>query len=95
VIAAAGLSEYRVPIAGLPFGHVLMDTCRAQQELSFKATPVERWARDTAAGCAASPPAGDSRHYAARAQEIELARAYAQTRASADAAFLEQLPATD
>jgi nucleoside-diphosphate-sugar epimerase len=91
VIAAAGLTDYRVPIAGLPFGHVLMDTCRAQQELGFRATPVERWARDTAEGCAASPPARDSRHYEARAQEIELARAYAQTRASTDAAVLERL----
>jgi nucleoside-diphosphate-sugar epimerase len=88
VIAAAGLHDYRVPIAGLPFGHVLLDTCRAQQELGFRATPVERWARATAEGCAASPPQHDSRHYESRAREIELARAYAQARASTDARLL-------
>jgi nucleoside-diphosphate-sugar epimerase len=90
VIAAAGLKEYRVPIAGLPFGHVLMDTCRAQQELGFRATPVERWARATAEGCAAAPPAHDSRHYEARSREIELARAYAQACRSTEAAFVQR-----
>jgi nucleoside-diphosphate-sugar epimerase len=95
VIAAAGLSDYRVPIAGLPFGHVLMDTCRAQQELDFKATPLEHWARDTAEGCAASPPTHDSRHYAARAREIEVARAYARTRAATNAAVVELLRQSD
>jgi nucleoside-diphosphate-sugar epimerase len=91
LISATGLSNYRVPIAGLPFGHVLMDTCRAQQELGFKASPVERWARDTAEGCAASPPARDSRHYESRAQEVTLARAYAEARAATDAAALADL----
>jgi nucleoside-diphosphate-sugar epimerase len=90
ILAAAGLSGYRVPIAGLPFGHVLMDTCRAQQELGFKATAVEEWARATAVGCAAAPPARDSRHYEARAQEVELARSYAQARALANASFMER-----
>jgi nucleoside-diphosphate-sugar epimerase len=93
IIAGAGLDKYRLPVAGLPFGHVLMDTCRAREELRFKATPIEQWARATAEGCASSPPAHDSRHYEARAQEIALARAYAKSRAQTDAALLKQLRA--
>jgi nucleoside-diphosphate-sugar epimerase len=91
LIAAAGLSEYRVPLAGLPFGHVLLDTCRAQHELSFAGTPLDAWARVTSVGCAESPPEAASRHYELRAREIVLAREYADLRAEADAAFLERL----
>jgi len=91
VIAAAGLDTYRVPLAGLPFGHVLLDTCRAQHELSFTATPLDTWARATAEGCAASPPDSASRHYDLRAREIELARRYAEARASADVAVRQRL----
>lgn len=87
LIATAGLNSYRLPLAGLPFGHVLLDTCRAQQELGFRATPLEAWARVTATGCAASPPPNASRHYELRAREIELAHSYALARASFEAAL--------
>ena len=91
VIAAAGLDDYRVPLAGLPFGHVLLDTCRAQHELSFAATSLDAWARVTSVGCAESPPQRPSRHYELRAREIALARDYGRLRAEADAAFLERI----
>jgi nucleoside-diphosphate-sugar epimerase len=91
VITAAGLTDYRVPLAGLPFGHVLLDTCRAQHELSFAATPLDMWARVTSIGCADSPPKVASRHYELRAREVALARDYAHQRAEAEAAFVERL----
>lgn len=91
IIAAAGLTDYRLSVAGLPFGQVLLDTGRARRELGFVATPPEVWGRETALGCAATPPAKDSNHYAGRAREIAVARAYAEARAACDRAFLEGL----
>lgn len=95
IIAAAGLTDYRLAVAGLPFGQVVLDTCGARRDLGFVATPPEVWGRETAPGCAAAPPPKDSHHYARRAREITLARAYSEARAACDHAFLQGLASSD
>ncbi|GAC1322393.1 MAG: SDR family oxidoreductase [Chloroflexota bacterium] len=95
IVTAAGLTDYRLAVAGLPFGQVLLDTCRAQQELGFVATPPAVWGRETALGCAAAPPTKDSNHYTEQARETALARAYSEARAAGDRAFVESLARPD
>jgi nucleoside-diphosphate-sugar epimerase len=87
VIHRSGLAQYRLPIAGLPFGHALLDTCRARHDLHFQGTALDTWARDTALGRIARPPTDDSRHYAARQSEIGLALAYREARHQSDTSF--------
>lgn len=76
LLAPAGLDGYALPIAGRPFGHLLLDTGAARRDLGFEPTAFEDWMRLTAAGCAASPPAQDSEGYGRRQAEVEVARRF-------------------
>jgi nucleoside-diphosphate-sugar epimerase len=72
-LAARGLPEYHMPIAGRPFGHVLLDGCAARADLGFEPLPESAWLRATAQGCAANPPSQPSAGYARRAEEMRAA----------------------
>lgn len=74
LLSAVGLGEYKMPIAGKPFGHFLMDISRARQDLAFEPTPADRWLEATARGCAESPPTQDSASYDRRPTEVGVAR---------------------
>jgi nucleoside-diphosphate-sugar epimerase len=74
LVAPAGLEGYQIPIVHRPFGHFIMDICRARTELPFVPTPGPAWIADTARGCAEYPPSEDSLGYARRSEEIALAR---------------------
>jgi len=76
LLAAAGLGSYAMPIAGRPFGHVLLDISAARRDFGFAPEPFETWMATTAQGCAASRPSVDSEGYAGRSQEIDTARRY-------------------
>jgi nucleoside-diphosphate-sugar epimerase len=77
-IAAAGMPDYSMPIAGRPFGHFLMDLSAAYYELGYQPSSFEDWTGDTARGCAASPPSQDSQGYGQRSDEIALAERFAR-----------------
>jgi nucleoside-diphosphate-sugar epimerase len=70
----AGLPGYALPIAGRPFGHVLLDTSAIHCELGFDPAPESVWLQDTLAGCAANPPVVNSAGYERREQEATVAR---------------------
>ena len=72
-LAPRGLPDYHMPIAGRPFGHVLLDGCAARADLGFEPLPESTWLVDVARGCAASPPPEPSAGYARRADEIRAA----------------------
>lgn len=72
-LAELGLPAYTLPIAGRPFGHILVDLNAAQTDFDFSPRPEDVWLRDTIAGCAADPPSEDSPGYADRAAEIRVA----------------------
>jgi nucleoside-diphosphate-sugar epimerase len=73
LLGPAGLDGYQMPIAGRPFGYMLMDTSAARADLGLEATPLRDWVATTALGCAASHPAADSSGYERRNIEIEVA----------------------
>jgi nucleoside-diphosphate-sugar epimerase len=68
-----GLLDYALPIAGRPFGHLLLDTCAIRRDLGFEAAPESIWLAETLRGCRASPPAVNSAGYDHRDQEIRVA----------------------
>jgi nucleoside-diphosphate-sugar epimerase len=72
-LAARGLPDYHMPIAGRPFGHVLLDTCAARADLGFEPQPESTWLVETVRGCAANPPSVPSAGYDLRADEIRAA----------------------
>jgi nucleoside-diphosphate-sugar epimerase len=74
-VGNAGLPGYTLPIAGRPFGHVLLDIGAIRCDLGFEPSPESVWLQDTLAGCAANPPRTDSAGYDRRAQEAAVAGA--------------------
>lgn len=75
-LAAVDLDGYSMPIAARPYGDVRGDTYALRHDLGFEFTPEANWITDTAQGCAANPPAGDSDGYDRREQEIAVARQF-------------------
>jgi nucleoside-diphosphate-sugar epimerase len=65
-----GLPDYTLPIAGRPFGHLLLDLSHIQHDLAFEPSPESVWLTETLQGCAANPPTENSPHYARRAEEL-------------------------
>ena len=53
LLGSVGLEGYAMPIAGRPFGHVLLDISAARDDLAFEPEPFETWMATTARGCAA------------------------------------------
>lgn len=70
-----GLAGYTLPVAGRPFGHVLLDTRALACDLGFEPSPEAVWLKETIGGCAAYPPATDSSGYDRRQAEINVALA--------------------
>jgi nucleoside-diphosphate-sugar epimerase len=87
LLAPAGLSDYAMPIAGRPFGYMLMDTAAAREELGLATTPLQDWVATTARGCAGSRPAADSAGYAGRAEEIAVASRWRELQQELHARF--------
>lgn len=69
----AELAGYTLPIAGRPFGHMLVDIGAARGALGFEPRPESVWLADTMRGCAANPPTTASAGYERRAIETRLA----------------------
>jgi 1-deoxyxylulose-5-phosphate synthase len=67
-----GLAGYAMPIAGRPFGHVLLDLAAAEHDLGFVPVAESEWLVETAQMCAAEPPAQASRDYERRAIELRV-----------------------
>ena len=74
-LSRVGLPGYKLPIAGRPFGHVLLDIGAIERDVGFEPAPESVWLQDTVAGCAANPPPTDSAGYDRRAQEVAAAGA--------------------
>jgi nucleoside-diphosphate-sugar epimerase len=74
-LTSVGLPGYTLPIAGRPFGHVLLDLGAIRCDLGFEPSPESVWLRHTVAGCAAAPPAIGSVGYERRAHEVAVAGA--------------------
>jgi nucleoside-diphosphate-sugar epimerase len=72
-VAEVGLAGYLLPVAGRPFGHVLLDTSALAHELGFQPSAEAVWLQDTLLGCAANPPAIHSGGYERRATEVSVA----------------------
>lgn len=72
-LADLGLGGYTLPVAGRPFGHVLLDTRALACDLGFDPSPEDVWLKETLEGCAAHPPQTDSAGYARRKREVEVA----------------------
>jgi nucleoside-diphosphate-sugar epimerase len=73
-VADVGLPGYALPVAGRPFGHVLVDTSCLSHELGFEPSPENVWLKDTLLGCASNPPAVNSAGYERRDAEARVAR---------------------
>jgi nucleoside-diphosphate-sugar epimerase len=69
-----GLPGYTLPIAGRPFGHVLLDISAIRYEVGFDPSLEDVWLQDTLKGCAANPPRVNSAGYERREQEATVAR---------------------
>ena len=69
-----GLEGYTLPVAGRPFGHVLLDLGAARRDFGFEPCPEEVWLEATVNGCAANPPDRDSAHYDRRDLELLVPR---------------------
>ncbi|HEX8968043.1 MAG TPA: NAD-dependent epimerase/dehydratase family protein [Chloroflexota bacterium] len=69
---------YRLPVAGRPFGHILLDCGAIRAELGFEPSPESVWLAETIGGCAARPPREPSAGYESRAEEVRLARTAAR-----------------
>ncbi|MBV9324048.1 MAG: NAD-dependent epimerase/dehydratase family protein [Chloroflexi bacterium] len=68
-----GLDGYTLPIAGRPFGHMLLDIGAIRCELGFEPSAEKVWLNATIQGCAANPPTVSSGGYDRRADETRLA----------------------
>jgi hypothetical protein len=79
-LTAFGLEGYALPVAGRPFGHVLLDLSAARRDVGFEPRPEAEWLQSTIRGCAASPPEVNSAHYDRRAQELQAASAACRPR---------------
>jgi nucleoside-diphosphate-sugar epimerase len=79
-LAARGLEGYALPVAGRPFGHVLLDLSAARRDVGFEPRPEAEWLQATIRGCSASPPEVNSAHYDRRAQELQAASAACRPR---------------
>jgi nucleoside-diphosphate-sugar epimerase len=73
-VAQVGLPGYTLPIAGRPFGHVLLDTSLLGRGLGFEPSPEDVWLKDTLLNCARRPPTVNSAGYDRRAVEASAAR---------------------
>ena len=69
-----GLPGYLLPVAGRPFGHVLLDIAAIRCELGFEPSPESIWLAETVRGCAARPPSANSPGYERRKDEVRVAR---------------------
>jgi nucleoside-diphosphate-sugar epimerase len=69
-LSAIGLNGYTLPVAGRPFGHVLVDLSALRCDVGFEPHGEDVWLRRTLSGCAAHPPPGDSAHYEQRQREM-------------------------
>ncbi len=69
----AGLNGYLLPVAGRPFGHLLVDTAAIRCQLNFEPAPEQVWLAQTLRGCLANPPTIDSAGYDRRDQESRVA----------------------
>jgi nucleoside-diphosphate-sugar epimerase len=65
---------YLLPVAGRPFGHMLVDASAIRYDLGFDPSPEGIWLAETIQGCAANAPAEPSPGYEHRAAEIAVAR---------------------
>ena len=74
-LADLDLADYALPVAGRPFGHVLLNLSAAQFDFDFEPQPEDVWLRATLQDCAANPPAGNSAHYDQREAELRAAMA--------------------
>ena len=72
-VAVIGLPGYAMPIAGRPFGHLLLDTAAIRCDLGFEPVDESIWLAHTAADCAADPPPEASPGYERRAAEVDAA----------------------
>jgi nucleoside-diphosphate-sugar epimerase len=72
-LASIGLDGYAMPIAVRTDGNSLGDISAVRADLWFEFTPEEEWLKDTAQGCADSPPSEDSAGYGQRPAEIAAA----------------------
>ena len=72
-VDARGLAGYAMPIAGRPFGHVLVDLGSLRDDVGFEPSPEDVWLAETIRGCADRPPAGDSGGYERREVEARVA----------------------
>lgn len=61
---------YLLPVAGRPFGHMLLDTSAIHGDVGFEPAPETVWLAETLRGCAANPPAEPSPGYEQRAAEL-------------------------
>jgi nucleoside-diphosphate-sugar epimerase len=67
------LGGYTLPVAGRPFGHVLLDLSAARCDFGFAPRPEDVWLHATINGCAANPPECDSANYERRDRELRAA----------------------
>ncbi|MCA1646954.1 MAG: NAD-dependent epimerase/dehydratase family protein [Chloroflexi bacterium] len=81
-LARAGLTGYTLPIAGRPFGHVLLDVGAIRHELGFEPSPESVWLSDTLMGSAANPPAASSAGYERRDHEARVAETLLRQRSA-------------
>jgi nucleoside-diphosphate-sugar epimerase len=77
-LRSVGLEGYALPIAGRPFGHVLLDLSAASRDFGFEPRSEDVWLARTISGCAANPPTADSAHYAQRDLELRASAAAVQ-----------------
>jgi nucleoside-diphosphate-sugar epimerase len=72
-LTKSGLDGYTLPIAGRPFGHMLLDIGAIRCELGFEPSAESVWLTSTMQGCAAEPPMVASAGYDRRAEETRAA----------------------
>jgi nucleoside-diphosphate-sugar epimerase len=73
--ASLGLADYKLPVAGRPFGHCLVDLSAIRYDAGFDPSPESVWLAETLLGCASNPPSQNSPGYDQRAEEVQVARA--------------------
>jgi nucleoside-diphosphate-sugar epimerase len=70
-----GLADYKLPVAGRPFGHCLVDLSAIRHDAGFDPSPESVWLAETLLGCARNPPRQNSPGYDQRGEEVRIARA--------------------
>jgi nucleoside-diphosphate-sugar epimerase len=75
-LADYDLADYTLPVAGRPFGHVLLNLGAAAVDLGFVPQPESVWLGATIGGCARNPPESNSAHYDRREQEVQVAHGF-------------------